>query len=86
LDLRGKRGFENPGVPMVQAILILIVGLAGIWFTFKHLKKNVQELKARPRGSVKTSDLIFNQGLSFFWFGYLMAFFVGLIVNNLLLK
>ena len=71
---------------MVQAILILIVGLAGIWFTFRHLKKNVQELRARPKGSVKTSDLIFNQGLSFLWFGYLTAFFVGLIVNNLLLK
>ena len=71
---------------MVQAILIIIVGLAGIWFTFRHLRKNVQELRARPKGSVKTSDLIFNQGLSFLWFGYLLAFFAGLIINNLLLK
>ena len=71
---------------MIQVILILIVGLAGIWFTFRHLKRNVAELKARPKGSVKTSDLIFNQGLSFLWFGYLLAFFGGLIVNNLLLK
>jgi hypothetical protein len=46
----------------------------------------VRELQAKPKGSVKTSDLIFNQGLSFVWFGYLMAFFIGLIVNNLLLK
>ncbi|MCD6023506.1 MAG: hypothetical protein K0Q91_422 [Fibrobacteria bacterium] len=71
---------------MLQAILILIVGLAGIWFTLRHLRKNVRELRARPKGSVKTSDLIFNQGLSFLWFGYLLAFFTGLIVNNLLLK
>ena len=71
---------------MLQAIFIIIIGLGGIWFTFRHLRRNVQELKARPKGSVKTSDLIFNQGLSFLWFGYLLAFFTGLIVNNLLLK
>lgn len=33
-----------------------------------------------------TGDLIFNYGLSFLWFGYLFAFFAGLIVNNLFLK
>ena len=71
---------------MVQAILIIIVGLAGIGFTFRHLRRNVRELQARPKGSVKTMDLILNQGLSFLWFGYLLAFFTGLIVNNLLLK
>jgi hypothetical protein len=71
---------------MVQVFLIIVVGLAGIGFTLRHLRKNVRELRARPKGSVKTSDLIFNQGLSFLWFGYLLAFFTGLIVNNLLLK
>lgn len=71
---------------MIQAIFIILVGSAGIWFTFRHLRKSVRELRARPKGSIKTSDLIFNQGLSFLWFGYLLAFFTGLIVNNLLLK
>ena len=77
--------YSNIGL-MLQALIIIAVGSAGIWFTFRHLKRNVQDLRARPKGSVKTSDLILNQGLSFLWFGYLMAFFVGLIVNNLLLK
>jgi hypothetical protein len=70
---------------MIQAILLILVGGAGIWFTVKHLKKNWVEIRTR-KGSVKTSDLVFNQGLSLVWFGYLFAFFVGLIVNNLLLK
>ena len=70
---------------MIQAILLILVGGAGIWFTMRHLKKNWVEIRAR-KGSVKTSDLILNQGLSLVWFGYLLAFFVGLIVNNLLLK
>ena len=71
---------------MIQAIFIILIGLTGIWFTFRHLRKNVRELRARPKGSVTTTDLIFNQGLGFLWFGYLLAFFTGLIVNNLLLK
>jgi hypothetical protein len=70
---------------MIQALLLILIGGAGIWFTAKHLRKNWRELRAR-KGSVKTSDLIFNQGLSFLWFGYLLAFFAGMIVNNLLLK
>jgi hypothetical protein len=71
---------------MLKIILILIVGLAGIGFTFRQLRRNIGDLQARPKGSVKTSDLLFNQGLSFLWFGYLLAFFGGLILNNLLFK
>lgn len=70
---------------MIQAILLILVGGAGIAFTARHLRKIWVEVRAR-KGSVKVSDLIFNQGLSVLWFGYLFAFFVGLIVNNLLLK
>ena len=70
---------------MLQALLLVLVGGAGIWFTVRHLRKNWLELRAR-KGAVKVSDLIFNQGLSLLWFGYLLAFFTGLIVNNLLLK
>lgn len=70
---------------MIQALLLILIGGTGIWFTVRHLKKNWAEVRAR-RGTVKTSDLIFNHGLSFVWFGYLLAFFAGLIVNNLLWK
>jgi protein-S-isoprenylcysteine O-methyltransferase Ste14 len=70
---------------MLQALLLVVVGGAGIWFTVRHLRKNWRELRAR-KGQVKVSDLIFNQGLSFLWFGYLLAFFTGMIVNNLVFK
>jgi hypothetical protein len=70
---------------MIQVLLLILIGGAGIWFTAKHLKKNWQDIRART-GTIKTSDLIFNHGLSFLWFGYLLAFFAGMIVNNLLLK
>jgi hypothetical protein len=70
---------------MIQAILLILVGGAGIWFTARHLRKNWLEIRAR-KGTVKVSDILLNQGLSLVWFGYLFVFFVGLIVNNLLLK
>jgi protein-S-isoprenylcysteine O-methyltransferase Ste14 len=70
---------------MIQGLLLIVIGGAGIWFTWRHLKKNWREIRAR-KGTVKTSDLIFNHGLSLLWFGYLLAFFTGMIVNNLLLK
>ena len=70
---------------MVQALVLIVIGAAGIWFTGRHLRRHVVEIRAR-KGTVKTSELFFNHGLSLLWFGYLLAFFVGLIVNNLLLK
>jgi hypothetical protein len=70
---------------MIQAILLILVGGAGIWFTARHLRKNWLEIRAR-KGTTKVSDIVLNQGLSLVWFGYLFVFFVGLIVNNLLLK
>jgi hypothetical protein len=70
---------------MIQAILLILVGAAGIWFTARHLRKNWLEIRAR-KGTTKVSDIVLNQGLSLVWFGYLFVFFVGLIVNNLLLK
>lgn len=70
---------------MIQGFLLVLIGGAGIWFTVRHLKKTWREIRAR-RGSVKVSDLVLNQGLSLLWFGFLLAFFTGMIVNNLLLR
>lgn len=70
---------------MIQGFLLVLIGGAGIWFTVRHLKKTWREIRAR-RGTVKVSDLVLNQGLSLLWFGFLLAFFTGMIVNNLLLR
>ena len=55
-------------------------------FSVRHLRRNFREFRSKPKGSVKTTDLVFNYGLGFLWFAYLFAFFAGLIVNNLILK
>jgi 4-hydroxybenzoate polyprenyltransferase len=70
---------------MMQALLLVLIGGTGIWFTGRHLKKTWVEARAR-QGKVKFSEIVFNQGLSLLWFAFLLAFFAGMIVNNLLLK
>ena len=68
----------------MKAIALILVGAAGIAFSVRHLRRNWLELRAKPKGSVKAWDAVFNYGLSFLWFAYLFALFTGLIVNNLI--
>jgi hypothetical protein len=71
---------------MFKAILLLVVGATGFWFSLKHLRRSVLEIKSKPKGSHRFEDKAFNYPLTFLWFGYLLLFFAGLIVNNLILK
>jgi len=65
--------------------LILLGGL-GMFFSIRHFRRNWNDYRSKPKGSVKTWDLVANYGLGFLWFAYLFAFFAGLIVNNLIVK
>lgn len=69
----------------MKLILILIIGLGGLWLSVKQLRKNLGEIRSKPQGSHRMEDKVFNYPLMFLWFGYLMVFFGGLIVNNLIL-
>ncbi len=69
----------------IKVVLLLVVGLGGLWLSVQHLRRNLSELKAKPKGSHRMEDKIFNYPLMFLWFGYLIVFFGGLIVNNLIL-
>ncbi len=70
----------------LKAVVLILIGAAGMSFSFRHLGRNWKDYRCKPKGSVKAMDLVFNYGLSFLWFAYLFVFFAGLIVNNLLLK
>lgn len=69
----------------MKLILILIVGLGGLWLAFKQLRRNVLDIRNKPKGSHRMEDKVFNYPLMFLWFGYLIVFFGGLIVNNLII-
>jgi hypothetical protein len=70
----------------MKLILILIVGLGGLWLSVKQLRRNVVEIRNKPKGSHRMEDKVFNYPLMFLWFGYLIVFFGGLIVNNLIIR
>ncbi|HKP94473.1 MAG TPA: hypothetical protein VJ385_01830 [Fibrobacteria bacterium] len=70
----------------MKLVLILIVGLGGLWLSVKQLRKNIVEIRSKPKGAHRMEDKVFNYPLMFLWFGYLIVFFGGLIVNNLILN
>ena len=70
----------------MKLILILIVGLGGLWLSAKQLRRNVVDIRKKPKGSHRMEDKVFNYPLMFLWFGYLIVFFGGLIVNNLIIR
>ena len=67
-------------------LLILLVGSGGLWLTLRHLRRNIREIKAKPKDQVQSMDRWVNYPLMVLWFGYLVVFFGGLIVNNLILR
>lgn len=70
----------------METVLILVAGFGGLWLTLRHLRRNIREIKARPKDQIQTMDKVVNYPLMVLWFGYLIVFFAGLIVNNLILR
>lgn len=71
---------------MIKALLLILIGGAGFWFSLKHLRRSVVDIQGKPKGSHRLEDKFFNYPLTFLWFGYLLLFFAGLIANNLIFK
>lgn len=70
----------------MRIILILLVGLGGLWLTVTHLRKNIAEIRTRSKEGASSSDKWINYPLMALWFGYLLVFFTGLMVNNLIFR
>jgi hypothetical protein len=70
----------------MRVVLILAVGLGGLWLTIRHLLRNLREIRSRTKDSIQVSDKVMNYPLMVLWFGYLIVFFGGLIINNLILR
>ena len=70
----------------IKVILILAIGLTGLWLSVKQLRRNIVEIRSKAKGTHRMEDRFFNYPLMFLWFGYLIVFFGGLIVNNLVFR
>ncbi len=70
---------------IIRGFLIVLVATLGFYLTLKTFRRNLLDIRSKPKDQVTSGDRYFNYPLMFLWFGYLMVFFVGLIVNNLII-
>ena len=68
----------------MKVSIIVICSLLGSFLVIKGFFKNIQEI--RLKGAHTSSDKYFNYPLMVLWYAYLLAFSVGLIINNLIVK
>jgi hypothetical protein len=69
------------GMAYVLLILISIAGLALCGF---YLKKNIIRIKDKNKDEPKKYKRIWNYVPTGLWYGYLILFFAGLTINNLI--
>lgn len=70
----------------MKATLLIISCILGVLFVTRSSIRYYRELKAKKSGEHTTTDIWFNYPLQVLWNLYLLVFFVGLVVNNLVFK
>lgn len=70
----------------MKIFLIIIIGTAGILLVIRGFYSNIKEIRKKPKSTHSFGDKFFNYPLMVLWYGYLLVFFAGLIVNNLIIK
>ena len=70
----------------MKIALILIVGTAGFLLVLRGFIRNIREIRQKPKGSHTYTDRFFNYPLMVLWYSYLLVFFTGLMVNNLIVR
>lgn len=68
---------------MLSIVLLILVSLSGVAGTLFYLRRNLLRIAEKNRSIESKSKRILNYPLTILWYGYLLVFFVGLSVNNL---
>ncbi len=69
---------------MVTTIALILVSLAGIAVCVRYLRKNLKRIVAKNAEEPSSFKRAMNYPLTVIWYGYLILFFAGLSVNNLI--
>ncbi len=69
---------------MLSTILLILVSLAGTAGTAYYFRRNLVRIAEKNKSIDSKSKRILNYPLTILWYGYLLVFFVGLSVNNLI--
>ena len=70
---------------MIKIILLIIVSIVGLGLSILYLRKNLVRIAEKNKTLNSTGKKVLNYPLTILWYGYLIAFFIGLTVNNLIL-
>lgn len=70
---------------MLKALLLIVVSIAGLGVCIIYLRKNLVRIAEKNKTLNSTGKKMLNYPLTILWYGYLIAFFIGLTVNNLIL-
>ncbi len=69
---------------MVMILLLIIASIAGTLVSVFYLRKNLIRISEKNILEPKAYKRVLNYPLTVIWYGYLIVFFVGLSVNNLI--
>lgn len=65
-------------------VLLILASIIGIAVSVFYLRKNIVRIKEKNKNEPKAYKRGLNYALTFIWYGYLMVFFAGLTINNII--
>ncbi len=69
---------------MLSGFILILISLVGSAGTVFYFKRNLVRIAEKNKSIESKSKRILNYPLTVLWYGYLLVFFVGLSVNNLI--
>jgi bacteriorhodopsin len=69
---------------MLAISLLLIASVAGTLVSVLYLRKNLVRISQKNETEPKAYKRVLNYPLTVIWYGYLIVFFIGLSINNLI--
>lgn len=65
-------------------VLLILASLIGIIVSVFYLRKNILRIKEKNKNEPKAYKRGLNYVMTGIWYGYLLVFFAGLTINNLI--
>lgn len=71
---------------MLKALLLILVSIIGLGVCALYLRKNLIRIAEKNKSIDSTSKKVLNYPLTILWYGYLIVFFLGITINNLIIN
>ncbi len=69
---------------MLSGLVLILLSLAGTAGTIFYFRRNLIRIAEKNRTIDSKAKRVLNYPLTVLWYGYMLVFFVGLSVNNLI--